>query len=137
MRTEDRSNSRNGYRDRLWETRAGSIDFRIPKLHVFPDSLKPDGGDSARKCDPPRRWLAKGHSFHLIDVSLTGSPSSRRHCFSIDPPIRYIQAGQGHPTPETIRSLRQILPTAHSLLPQLGVQSAAGHRTRMRWYHYR
>jgi putative transposase len=31
-RSEDRSNSRNGYRDRLWETRAGSIDLRIPKL---------------------------------------------------------------------------------------------------------
>ncbi len=31
-RTADRSNSRNGYRDRLWETRAGSIDLRIPKL---------------------------------------------------------------------------------------------------------
>ena len=27
-----RENSRNGYRDRLWETRAGSIDLKIPKL---------------------------------------------------------------------------------------------------------
>jgi putative transposase len=31
-RTLERSNSRNGYRDRLWETRAGSVDLRIPKL---------------------------------------------------------------------------------------------------------
>ena len=31
-RTEDRSNSRNGYRERMWETRAGSIDLKIPKL---------------------------------------------------------------------------------------------------------
>lgn len=31
-RSEDRSNSRDGYRGRLWETRAGSIDLRIPKL---------------------------------------------------------------------------------------------------------
>jgi putative transposase len=33
-RAEDRSNSRNGYRDRLWETRAGSIDVRIPSYAV-------------------------------------------------------------------------------------------------------
>jgi putative transposase len=43
-RTEDRSNSRNGYRDRLWETRAGAIDLRIPKLRrgsYFPAFLEP------------------------------------------------------------------------------------------------
>jgi putative transposase len=28
----DRQNSRNGYRERLWETRAGSIPLKIPKL---------------------------------------------------------------------------------------------------------
>jgi len=43
-RTEERNNSRNGYRDRLWETRAGSIDLRIPKLRrgsYFPGFLEP------------------------------------------------------------------------------------------------
>ena len=43
-RSDDRSNSRNGYRDRLWETRAGSIDLRIPKLRrgsYFPGFLEP------------------------------------------------------------------------------------------------
>jgi putative transposase len=43
-RTPNRSNSRNGYRDRLWETRAGSIDLRIPKLRkgaYFPGFLEP------------------------------------------------------------------------------------------------
>jgi hypothetical protein len=28
----DRGNSRNGYRDRLWERRVGSVDLRIPEL---------------------------------------------------------------------------------------------------------
>jgi putative transposase len=43
-RTEDRNNSRNGYRERLWETRAGSIDLKIPKLRrgsYFPGFLEP------------------------------------------------------------------------------------------------
>jgi putative transposase len=39
-----RANSRNGYRDRTWETRAGSIDLKIPKLRqgsYFPGFLEP------------------------------------------------------------------------------------------------
>ena len=43
-RSADRANSRNGYRERLWETRAGSVDLRIPKLRkgsYFPGFLEP------------------------------------------------------------------------------------------------
>jgi putative transposase len=43
-RSSDRSNSRNGYRNRLWETRVGSVDLRIPKLRrgaYFPAFLEP------------------------------------------------------------------------------------------------
>ena len=43
-RTPERNNSRNGYRDRLWETRVGSVDLRIPKLRrgsYFPAFLEP------------------------------------------------------------------------------------------------
>jgi len=43
-RSDDRTNSRNGYRDRLWETRAGSIDLHIPNLRrggYFPGFLEP------------------------------------------------------------------------------------------------
>ena len=41
-RSEERSNSRNGYRRRPWDTRAGSIDLAVPKLRegsYFPDWL--------------------------------------------------------------------------------------------------
>ncbi len=41
-RTGERVNSRNGYRERTWDTRAGTIDLAIPKLRqgsYFPDWL--------------------------------------------------------------------------------------------------
>ena len=39
-----RLNSRNGYRERLWETRAGSVELKIPRLRrgsYFPEFLEP------------------------------------------------------------------------------------------------
>jgi putative transposase len=43
-RSESRTNQRNGYRDRDWQTRAGSVELRIPKLRrgsYFPGFLEP------------------------------------------------------------------------------------------------
>ena len=43
-RSDTRTNSRNGYRDRDWETRAGTVPLRIPKLRTgsyFPPFLEP------------------------------------------------------------------------------------------------
>ena len=43
-RSADRINQRNGYRDRPWETRAGTVEMRIPKLRkgsYFPGFLEP------------------------------------------------------------------------------------------------
>ena len=43
-RTAERINRRNGYRPRLWDTRAGSVDLEIPKLRkgsYFPEFLQP------------------------------------------------------------------------------------------------
>ena len=43
-RSADRTNSRNGYRERAWETRAGSVGLKIPKLRqgsYFPGFLEP------------------------------------------------------------------------------------------------
>ena len=43
-RSPDRINQRNGYRERDWQTRAGSVELRIPKLRkgsYFPAFLEP------------------------------------------------------------------------------------------------
>jgi len=43
-RSPDRINYRNGYRERDWETRAGTVELRIPKLRkasYFPGFLEP------------------------------------------------------------------------------------------------
>src|SRR6476620_4242688 len=44
QRSPDRINHRNGYRERIWETRAGAVELRIPKLRkdsYFPGFLEP------------------------------------------------------------------------------------------------
>ena len=43
-RSAERTNRRNGYRDRDWQTRAGTVELRIPKLRrgsYFPGFLEP------------------------------------------------------------------------------------------------
>src|SRR5262250_3964702 len=43
-RSADRINHRNGYRERMWQTRAGTVELRIPKLRkgsYFPGFLEP------------------------------------------------------------------------------------------------
>ncbi len=35
-RTAERRDQRNGYRDRDWETRAGTVELRVPKKGVIP-----------------------------------------------------------------------------------------------------
>jgi putative transposase len=51
-RTDDRATWRNGYRPRRWDTRAGELELRIPKLRqgsYFPRSSSRAGEASRRR----------------------------------------------------------------------------------------
>ena len=66
-RSEERVNRRNGYRERRWDTRAGTIDLQLPKLRegsFFPDWLL-----------DRRRRAEKALISVVADLS---SPASRR-----------------------------------------------------------
>ena len=52
-RSAERVNSRNGYRAREWDTRAGTVEVAIPKLRSGRTSLT---GCSSAASGPRRRW---------------------------------------------------------------------------------
>jgi len=93
-RSEDRSNSRNGYRDRLWETRAGSIDLRIPKLRrgsYFPGFIEPRRTSEKALVAVIQEAYIQGVSTRSVDelvkaMGMTGISKSQvsRLCGEID-----------------------------------------------------
>jgi transposase-like protein len=54
-RSPTRTNHRNGYRERAWETRVGTVDLEIPKLHMSLEKLASISDDPQAK---PRRIAA-------------------------------------------------------------------------------
>ena len=93
-RSEDRSNSRNGCRERLWETRAGSIDVRIPKLRrgsYFPGFLEPRRTAEKALVAVVQEAYIQGVSTRSVDelvkaMGMTGISKSQvsRLCADID-----------------------------------------------------
>jgi len=93
-RTEDRANSRNGYRDRPWETRAGRVDLRIPKLRkgsYLPAFVEPRRTAEKALVAVVQEAYIQGVSTRSVDnlvqaMGMTGISKSQvsRLCLEID-----------------------------------------------------
>ncbi|MFQ5467610.1 MAG: IS256 family transposase [Kiloniellaceae bacterium] len=93
-RNPDRLNQRNGYRDRLWQTRAGALELKIPKLRkgsYFPAFLDPRRTAEKALTAVIQEAYIKGISTRSVDdlvkaMGMTGISKSQvsRLCEEID-----------------------------------------------------
>lgn len=93
-RSADRANHRNGYRPRAWETRAGRVDLKIPKLRkgsYFPEFLEPRRVAEKAMAAVIQEAYVQGLSTRSVDdlvkaMGMTGVSKSQvsRLCGEID-----------------------------------------------------
>ena len=93
-RRAERNNQRNGYRDRLWETRVGDIPLRIPRVRsgtYFPSLLHPRRRSEKALLAVVQQAYVQGVSTRKVDdllqaLGLTGIDKSKvsRICKELD-----------------------------------------------------
>ncbi len=93
-RSLERTNHRNGYRDRIWETRAGTVELKIPKLRkgsYFPGFLEPRRLAEKALTAVIQESYIQGVSMRSVDnlvqaMGMTGISKSQvaRLCMEID-----------------------------------------------------
>jgi len=93
-RHTDRTNRRNGYRERAWDTRAGTVDLKIPKLRAgsyFPAFLEPRRTAEKALAAVIQEAYIQGVSTRSVDelvraLGMTGISKSQvsRLCSEID-----------------------------------------------------
>lgn len=97
-RSPDRINSRNGYRERTWDTRSGTVDLRIPKLRqgsYFPGFLEPRRTAEKALAAVIQEAYIQGVSTRSVDalvqsMGMTGISKSQvsRLCGEIDDKVQ-------------------------------------------------
>jgi transposase-like protein len=93
-RTGERTNHRNGYRDRAWQTRAGTLALKVPKLRkgsYFPEFLEPRRAAEKAMTAVIQEAYIQGVSTRSVDdlvkaMGMTGISKSQvsRLCAEID-----------------------------------------------------
>lgn len=101
-RTPERSNYRNGYRERTWQTRVGEIELAIPKLRkgsYFPSLLEPRRPTEKALLAVVQEAYLKGVSTRKVDalvkaLGLTGIDKSRvsRICKELDQAVEQFRS---------------------------------------------
>jgi len=97
-RSASRENQRNGYRERLWQTRAGTVELKIPKLRkgsYFPIFLEPRRTAEKALTAVIQEAYIQGISTRSVDdlvkaMGMTGISKSRvsRLCAEIDARVK-------------------------------------------------
>jgi transposase-like protein len=83
-RSNERVNSRNGYRSRDWDTRVGSVELAIPKLHsvsYLPDWLLQRGRRAEQRLDAGVNTISiADRSCSLVRPGIIGVLGSVENC---------------------------------------------------------
>ncbi len=105
-RSEDRTNSRNGYRERQWQTRVGALELKIPKLRqgtYYPSFLEPRKASEKALVAVVQEAYLHGVSTRKVDelvqaLGLSGMSKSQvsQLCQEID---ERVQTFLGRPLP--------------------------------------